>query len=86
MPKVDDQMTLFDIPEPWAEEWQGMPEFENEDQLPFRTVSIHFENAADVEAFSKLIGQKLPAARQYNWYPEATIQSVKDKRWVDDES
>ena len=86
MPKVDDQMTLFDLPESWVEEWQGMTEFMQEDLSLFRTVFVHFENAADVEAFSKLIGQKLPAARQYIWFPEATIQSVKDKRWVDDES
>ena len=86
MPKVDDQMTLFALPESWVEEWQGMPEFMQEDLSPFRTVFVHFENAADVEAFSKLIGQKLPAARLYHWYPEATIQSVKNKRWVDDES
>ncbi|MFZ2616619.1 MAG: hypothetical protein WA077_11555, partial [Anaerolineae bacterium] len=35
-----------------SEEWQGMPEFEQEDALGWKTIIVHFENETDYTAFA----------------------------------
>lgn len=52
-------------------EWKGMPEFEQPEAGPFRTLFVHFKDQASVDAFAKLIGQKLTDKTKYLWYPEA---------------
>jgi hypothetical protein len=66
---------LFDDSEGtiWGEEWKNMPEFVQEDLSPWKTLLVHFENEADLLAFSKLIDQNLNTKTQGVWYPEAEI-------------
>ena len=40
--------------DPYAE-WQGMPEFEQEDKSSYRAIHVHFRNAEDVAEFLSLI-------------------------------
>ncbi len=47
----------------WQDEWQGMPEFKNEDQMGIGKTIVHFETEEDLAAFEKLVGQKVPAGR-----------------------
>ena len=60
MKKVIDnkKMKTQNKKEGW-EDWTGMPEFIQEDLSPFRSVSIHFRNQEDMDAFFVLINQKL---------------------------
>ena len=51
-------------------EWKGMPEFEQPDAGPFRTLTLHFKDQASVDAFAKLIGQNLTGKTKWVWYPE----------------
>jgi len=51
--------------------WKGMPEFNQPDAGPFRTIKVHFNDQAAVDAFAKLIGQKLTDKTKWVWYPEA---------------
>lgn len=51
-------------------EWKGMPEFRQPDAGPFRTIAVHFKDQASVDAFAKLIGQKLTDRTRWLWYPE----------------
>jgi len=52
-------------------EWRGMPEFEQPEAGPFRTLAVHFKDQASVDAFAKLIGQNLTDRTRWVWYPEA---------------
>jgi hypothetical protein len=49
-------------------EWEGMPEFENEDKSGIRAI-IHFDTEEDQQAFEKLVGQKIPRNTKSIWYP-----------------
>jgi len=74
----------FNIPEWWEEEWQGMPEFVQEDQTPYSSIMVHFESKEDMEEFSKLIEQKVSKTTKSIWYPKAEIKVIKDKYYVID--
>ena len=58
----EDQVSLFskeEIPFSWEKEWQGMPEFIQEEDKPFQSVIIHFRNEYDRKEFERLIDQKM---------------------------
>jgi hypothetical protein len=61
-----------------------MPEYVQEDQEPWKSLTVHFENRADMEAFSKLIGQRVLETTKSLWYPEAEIGRMVTKRYADD--
>jgi len=50
-------------------DWHGMPEFEQQDETPYRTIKVHFQNAADVEAFAALLQQQITERTGFLWYP-----------------
>ena len=50
--------------------WQGMPDFNQPDGGPFRTIKVHCMDQAAVNAFAKLIGQKLTDKTKWVYYPE----------------
>ena len=52
-----------------AQEWQGMPEFEQEDLMPQRTIKVHFADDAAVMDFSRLLAQSITDETKYLWYP-----------------
>ncbi len=52
--------------DPYAE-WDGMPDYEQDDLQSVFHVSVHFKSDTDAEAFFKLIGQE---KRSYTWWPE----------------
>lgn len=85
--KQDSQFALFDKGEWWDEYWRGMPEFIQEDLSPFKTISVLFQNDADIESFERLIGYKVDRATRYTsstWYPEAEEGRYSDKRYAND--
>jgi hypothetical protein len=53
-----------------GEAWQGMPEFEHEDLTAFQSLHVHFNNAASVNAFAKLVGQNITDKTKAIWYPK----------------
>lgn len=61
-------------------EWTGMPEFVHGDKTAYRSLVIHFKDAAAVEQFEKLIGHKL--TNRFMWYPEIEIEVAHAKRYV----
>lgn len=63
-------------------EWDGMPEYNQEDKMPFRTIYVHFENQDDIEKFSKLIGQEFTDKTKSIWYPEQVRNETESKRYV----
>lgn len=51
-------------------DWSGMPEFNQPNDKPFRSVLVHMNDQAAVDAFAKLISHRLTDKTKYLWYPE----------------
>lgn len=64
----DAQHRLFE--RGWEHEWVGMPEFVQGKQREFAKIVVRFRCQSDLDAFSRLIGQKLNQRSQCTWYPE----------------
>lgn len=75
---------LSDLGQAWANahgtpvddpqgEWQGMPEFEEEDLGGVRRIIVHFMTHDDVREFQELIGQGFSKKQKYIWHPKAEI-------------
>ena len=73
-----------DTPTPLVQtnEWVDMPEFVQEDKPPFAKIIFRFDNQEDLDAFSKLIGQKLTPKTKSAWYPELERGKNAAKRWM----
>ena len=86
MSKENNQLALFEMKEWWEDEWEGMPEFVQEDLSPWRTIYVHFKSKKDFEDFEKLIGQKVikfAGGPGTVWYPKAKIGKTDGKRYSD---
>jgi len=62
-------------------EWEGMPEFDQSDNKPYRQLIISFENEENVQNFAKLIQQNITPQTRSLWYPEVPRNIIKDKRY-----
>ena len=85
--KEKKQEALFDDvkkKEVWREEWQGMPEFKNEDLTSYRKIIVHFRNDEDVEEFAKLIGQNITSKLPSVWFPKLKIRPRLNMRYEDE--
>ena len=78
------QMNLFKMKEWWEDEWEGMPEYVQEDNMPYKTVYVHFKNREDMESFSKFINQKIQYTTKFIWYPEVKAHRNRDFTYIDD--
>ena len=65
-----------------AEEWNGMPEFRQQDQTAFRSLIVHFKTQEAVDAFAKLVQQTISPQTKYLWYPFEPEKVYMDKRYV----
>jgi hypothetical protein len=63
-------------------EWQGMPEFQHEDQRPFRTIHVHFENEQAVQDFARRLGQTFSDQARYVWHPQQVRSDFASQRYV----
>ena len=65
--------------------WEGMPEYENEDLEPYRTLKLHFRNEADVKKFSEMMQQQITDRTKSMWYPQLERETFKVIEYVDAE-
>ena len=75
--QVAAQSGLYQDFDPYAH-WQGMPEFEQEDQTSFQSIHLHFATKEDRDNFAELINQTISDNTRSLWYPEATTINQKD--------
>ncbi len=69
-----------------AAEWQGMPEFHQEDVFgAVATVKVHFASEQALTEFSKLVGQTVNKESKFIWYPKQERMDLTKYR-VQDES
>ena len=66
---MSEQLNLFEQEPDWAQEWQGMPEFVQEKQKPFKEIIMRFDNEEDYQEFAVLINQKLTMKTKSAWHP-----------------
>jgi ParB-like chromosome segregation protein Spo0J len=64
-----------------ANEWIGMPDFDQNVDGSFRRLVVHFRSQEDLDAFSKLIGQTFTETTRFIWYPEMERDMVAGLRW-----
>ena len=78
-----DDVSVFDMNEEkrWEKEWEGMPEFEQDDKTSFRHVIVHFENNDDVAEFFSIIGQSHTDQTKSIWFPEQENMDTEAKRY-----
>jgi len=76
---------LKSLPTFWEREWQGLPEFLQNDKRPRRTLLMHFRNEEDVQLFAKLVGQKITPRTKFVWYPPMPKFSYAQLRYVEKE-
>lgn len=58
-------------------EWEGMPEFQQEAQPPFRIITMHFRSQEGLEDFEKKLGIRTPAKRRSMFYPPSEDDLVR---------
>lgn len=80
-----DLSTLFlDIEEGETDalaEWEGMPEFKQEDKTAYRSIHIHFACQDHVDQFAELIEQKITDKTRMVWFPNIVIETYADKSY-----
>lgn len=64
-------------------EWKGMPEFESENLMPYRSIIVSFSSEENVQAFAELIDQKITDKTKSLRFPFVEIDKVVDLRYVD---
>lgn len=79
-----EQEWLFDQDFQWKEQWQGMPEFVQEDQTPYKSIVVHFETLEDMQAFAQRVEQTVTVETRSIWYPKAEIERYANKRYKDE--
>ena len=52
-----------------TDEWEGMPEFTEEDATSWNHIIVHFANEEDMAAFAQLVQQNISNKRVSIWYP-----------------
>lgn len=72
------QIQFFEIEPEWKKEWQGMPEFVQEDQQPYQQIIVSFRERKDVNEFAELLNQKITEWTKSLWYPEFDREKPSD--------
>jgi len=83
--------SLFDVePTPseidhWSNHWKEMPDYEQKENKPFKTVQVHFKTEADYNEFASLISQSLTVKTKSLWHPKLEITKNYLLRWIEEE-
>jgi hypothetical protein len=65
----------------WQKEWQGMPEFVQDDMKSISSVVVNFLTVEDMNAFSELIGKRITFTTKSVLFP---VYSTAKKIYVDE--
>ena len=78
------QVILFELKEPWEDEWRGMPEFIQENLEPIKTLMIHLEDLKDLVDLSEVIGQQITEKTKSIWFPKLDSDKPSDFIYTDE--
>lgn len=65
----------------WQKEWQGMPEFVQENLQEIHSITVHFVTVEDMNKFSELVGKNITFTTKSMLYP---VTKTEKKVWVDE--
>jgi hypothetical protein len=65
----------------WQKEWQGMPEFVQENLQEIHSITVHFVTIEDMNKFSELVGKNITFTTKSMLYP---VTKTEKKVWVDE--
>ena len=66
----------------WKSQWQDMPEFTQEANEAYRTVTMKFRSKEDYDEFSQKIGQEVTDKTKSIWHPKLNVTKNLELRWV----
>ncbi len=69
-------LTFADTPTDPESEWRGMPQFDQKDKGPFRTIAVHFTDQEAVDSFATKLGKTITPKTQFVWLPEHKIEKT----------
>ena len=70
--------------EPIPEEWDGMPEFYQEDLRPWHSVNVRFRNQEDFDRFKKLMEQEITPKQKALLFPFAPFRRAAKFNYIDE--
>lgn len=74
---------LFNLKGKEEKEWEGMPEFDNEDlEKKGIKLIVNFLNEKDLQDFSKLINQKITKKTKFIYFPKLKNIPFKNKLYI----
>ena len=79
--QVTSILSVSEFPVDASKEWEGMPEYIQEDKTSFRHVIVHFENNEAVAKFFSLIGQTHTDKTNSIWFPKQDNMDTEAKRY-----
>lgn len=65
----------------WEKEWQGMPEFIQDDLTEIHSITVHFLTIEDMLKFSELIGKNITFTTKSVLFP---VTQTEKKVWIDE--
>lgn len=79
-PALNDFLESLRTREPFdpTAEWQGMPEFEQQDKNAFRSLIVHFDSFDDLKDFAALVKQPVTEKTKFIWFPIKERETLKD--------
>lgn len=85
--EIDDLLAGIEgriVDDPQAE-WEGMPEFEQEDNFGAVTsIKVHFSSKEDVEKFAEVVGQSVTDKSTFIWFPKKDNEDLQPYRVIDE--
>ena len=61
-----------------------MPEFEQDDLSPYRSLNIHFRNQEDMDDFAKIMNQQITDKTKSMWHPILIKNNYDDDVYIDE--
>lgn len=77
-----EKIDLEDVNRKWKEHWKEMPDYVQEDNPSFRSITVKFREKEHYTKFSSVIGQELTDKTKSIWYPELKVTANRKLRWI----
>ena len=68
--------------EKWKKYWLNMPEFIQENNPSYKSITVKFRTKEDFDQFSVQIGQELSEKTKSIWYPRLQVIANRHYRWI----
>lgn len=87
---MKEQIEMFTIEDKIKEEhrydgeWQDMPEFIMNPEIPLKTIKLSFKTVEAMEVFSLLIGQDVKLTKENYWFPKLNRCAFSEEKYLNE--